>query len=94
MNPIRPAALLVPLLGFDAADYRLGHGGGYYDRALATLTQRPLTIGIGYEFGRLETIYPQPHDLPMDAIVTESGITRFRNRDHPAKAEIKRSDDL
>lgn len=74
-NPVQPTALLVPLVGFDAAGYRLGHGGGYYDRTLASLTQRPLTIGVGYELGRLETIYPQPHDVPMDAIVTENGIS-------------------
>jgi 5-formyltetrahydrofolate cyclo-ligase len=80
-NPVQPTVLLVPLLGFDAAGYRLGHGGGYYDRTLATVAQKPLTIGIGYELGRLQTIYPQPHDIPMDAIVTESGVLRFRRRD-------------
>jgi 5-formyltetrahydrofolate cyclo-ligase len=69
-NSVRPTALLVPLVGFDAAGYRLGYGGGYYDRPLATLVPKPLTIGVGYELGRLETIYPQPHDIPMDAIVT------------------------
>jgi 5-formyltetrahydrofolate cyclo-ligase len=75
---VKPTVLLVPLLGFDAAGYRLGQGGGYYDRTLANLPQRPLTIGIGYEFGRLETIHPQPHDIPMDAIVTERGVERAR----------------
>jgi 5-formyltetrahydrofolate cyclo-ligase len=80
-NPVQPTVLLVPLLGFDAAGYRLGHGGGYYDRTLATVAQKPLTIGIGYELGRLQTIYPQPHDIPMDVIVTESGVVRFRRRD-------------
>jgi 5-formyltetrahydrofolate cyclo-ligase len=80
-SPVQPTVLLVPLLGFDAAGYRLGHGGGYYDRTLATVAQKPLTIGIGYELGRLQTIYPQPHDIPMDAIVTESGVVRFRHRD-------------
>lgn len=68
-NPVRPTALLVPLVGFDTAGYRLGYGGGYYDRTLAHLARKPLTIGIGYELGRLETIYPQSHDTPMDAIV-------------------------
>ena len=80
-SPVQPTVLLVPLLGFDGAGYRLGHGGGYYDRTLATVTQKPLTIGIGYELGRLQTIYPQPHDIPMDAIVTESGVVRYRRRD-------------
>jgi 5-formyltetrahydrofolate cyclo-ligase len=73
-NPVQPMVLLVPLLGFDPAGYRLGYGGGYYDRTLATFAKKPLTIGIGYELGRLETIYPQPHDISMEAIVTESGV--------------------
>ena len=76
-NPVQPTVLLVPLVGFDAAGYRLGQGGGYYDRTLANLPQKPLTIGIGYELGRLKSIYPQPHDIPMDAIVTETGAARF-----------------
>ena len=75
-NPVQPTVLLVPLLGFDPAGYRLGYGGGYYDRTLPTFAQKPLTIGIGYELGRLKTIYPQPHDISMDAIVTESGVVR------------------
>lgn len=70
----RPSVLLVPLIGFDHAGYRLGYGGGYFDRTLAVTAPKPLTIGIGYELGRLETIHPQPHDIPMDAIVTENGF--------------------
>jgi 5-formyltetrahydrofolate cyclo-ligase len=69
-----PTVLLVPLLGFDAQGCRLGYGGGYYDRTLAAMTPRPRAIGVGYELGRLETIHPQPHDIPMDAIVTEAGV--------------------
>ncbi|MGF1593072.1 MAG: 5-formyltetrahydrofolate cyclo-ligase [Kiloniellaceae bacterium] len=79
-HPVRPTALLVPLLGFDAAGYRLGYGGGYYDRTLAALDPRPLTIGVGYACGRLETIFPQPHDIALDAIVTEAGVVRHRYR--------------
>lgn len=72
-QPVRPSALLVPLLGF-AGFYRLGYGAGYYDRTLAALDPRPWAIGVGLELGRLETIHPQPHDIPMDAIVTEAGV--------------------
>ena len=86
-NHVQPTILLVPLVGFDAAGFRLGHGGGYYDRTLACFTTKRLTIGIGYEFGRLETIYPQPHDIPMDLIITESAVSRFINRDDPTKAQ-------
>lgn len=82
-NVVRPAALLVPLLGFDAAGYRLGYGGGYYDRTLANMKPRPLTIGVGYELGRLQTIHPQRHDVPLDVIATEAGCTRFRHRGEP-----------
>lgn len=73
-----PDTLLVPLVGFDAAAYRLGHGGGYYDRTLAAMPGRPLAIGIGFESLRLATIHPQPHDIPMDIIVTEEGAAERR----------------
>lgn len=72
---VQPTILLVPLLGFDGRGYRLGYGSGYYDRTLAAALQRPLTIGIGHEFGRLHTIHPRPHDVPMDAIITDIGAT-------------------
>jgi 5-formyltetrahydrofolate cyclo-ligase len=73
-NVTSPSILFIPLLGFDEQGHRLGHGGGYYDRTLADLDPRPLAVGIGYEFGRLRSIYPQAHDMPMDVIVTEKGI--------------------
>jgi len=69
-----PTAALVPLVGFDAAGYRLGYGGGYFDRTLAEYRARPVTVGLAYELARLRTIHPQPHDVPMDFIVTEAGI--------------------
>ena len=69
---LAPDALLVPLVGFDGECYRLGYGGGYYDRTLAALAPRPYCIGLGFESGRLHSIVPQPHDIPMDVIVTET----------------------
>jgi 5-formyltetrahydrofolate cyclo-ligase len=71
-----PEALLLPVNGFDAAGYRLGYGGGYFDRTLASLSPRPLAIGVGFELARLESIAPEPHDQPLDAMVTEAGIFR------------------
>jgi 5-formyltetrahydrofolate cyclo-ligase len=68
-----PDLVLAPLVGFDTAKYRLGYGGGYFDRTLAVLKPRPIAIGIGFELGRLVTVYPQAHDLMMDTIVTEAG---------------------
>lgn len=79
-KPVHPTILLIPLLGFDLNGHRLGHGGGYYDRTLATIDPMPLTIGIGYEFSCLETIYPQPHDVPLDTIITESRIALIKPR--------------
>ncbi|MDB5394923.1 MAG: 5-formyltetrahydrofolate cyclo-ligase [Rhodospirillales bacterium] len=75
---IVPDVLLVPLLGFDQDGYRLGYGGGYFDRTLAAYPVRPKAIGVGFEIGRLETIHPQTHDIPMDMIVTELGISAVR----------------
>ncbi len=71
---LRPEALLIPLLGFDAQGYRLGYGGGYFDRTLAVMSPQPLKIGVGFELSRIPTIQPQPHDIPMDFIVTPAGI--------------------
>lgn len=69
-----PDVLLVPLNAFDRAGYRLGYGGGYFDRTLAQIKPTPTTVGVGYEVGRVDTTHPQPHDLPMDWIATEAGI--------------------
>lgn len=66
-----PQLLVVPLVGFDAGNYRLGYGGGFYDRTLAAATPRPRTIGIAFTDVELPTIHPQPHDIPMDVIATD-----------------------
>jgi 5-formyltetrahydrofolate cyclo-ligase len=71
-----PQAVLAPLVGFDREFYRLGYGGGYFDRTLAALAPRPLAIGIGFELSLLDTIHPQAHDIPMDLIVTETSLRR------------------
>jgi len=73
---VRPDALLVPPVGFDLRGYRLGYGGGYFDRTLAALAPQPLKIGVAFEVSRITTIHPQPYDVPMDFIVTEAGIHR------------------
>ena len=72
---VLPDLLLVPCVGFDDDGYRLGYGGGYYDRTLAAWpgVARPLTVGIGYEACRA----PLPrelHDVPLDALVTDAGL--------------------
>ncbi len=69
-----PQVLLLPVNGFDAAGYRLGYGGGYFDRTLASLCPRPLAVGVGFELSRLDSIRPEPHDQPLDVLVTEAGI--------------------
>ncbi|MBI4696033.1 MAG: 5-formyltetrahydrofolate cyclo-ligase [Gammaproteobacteria bacterium] len=71
---VEPAVVVAPLVGFDAAGYRLGYGGGFYDRTLAALTGPRLAIGVGYAACELATIHPQPHDVPMALIVTEGGM--------------------
>lgn len=71
---VLPGVIIAPLVGFDPAGYRLGYGGGYYDRTLAALPRRPLVLGVGFGLGEVATIYPLPHDIAMDAIVTEDGV--------------------
>ena len=75
---VEPAIVVAPLVGFDAGGYRLGYGGGFYDRTLAALTGPRLAIGVGYSMCELATIHPQPYDVPMDVIVTERGIRARR----------------
>jgi 5-formyltetrahydrofolate cyclo-ligase len=71
---LRPDAILMPLNGFDEAGFRLGYGGGYFDRSLAALRPSPRAVGVGFELARVGSIRPQAYDLPMDFIITEAGI--------------------
>jgi 5-formyltetrahydrofolate cyclo-ligase len=73
---VTPDLLLVPLLAFDAHGYRLGYGGGYYDRTLAMLP-KVRAIGIAYAGQRMDFLPHDAHDLPLDAILTENGLTEF-----------------
>jgi 5-formyltetrahydrofolate cyclo-ligase len=73
---VAPQAVLLPVNGWDDAGYRLGYGGGYFDRTLAAMHPRALVIGVGYESAHLETIDPQPWDMPLDYLVTERGVYR------------------
>jgi len=76
---VTPDIALAPLVGWTAEGYRLGYGGGYFDRTLAALKPKPFVVGIGFQEARLQTIYPQPHDIPLDLIVTENGIQTTRD---------------
>ncbi|MBL8446588.1 MAG: 5-formyltetrahydrofolate cyclo-ligase [Zoogloeaceae bacterium] len=71
---VHPDVLLIPLNAFDDNGYRLGYGGGYFDRTLAALDPKPVAVGIAFELGHHPQLYPQPHDLPMDWIVTEATV--------------------
>ena len=71
---LAPDIAFVPMNGFDEQGYRLGYGGGYFDRTLAALSPRPVAVGIAFEFARLPTIHAQPHDIAMDFVVTEAGV--------------------
>ncbi len=71
-----PQLLLAPLVGFDARCYRLGYGGGYFDRTLELLRSLQVkfhAIGVGYAATQLPTIHPLPHDIALDVIITEQG---------------------
>lgn len=66
-----PSVVIAPLVGHDPQCYRLGYGGGFFDRTLAGLPGDRLAIGVGDGSGAIASIYPQPHDIPMDVILTE-----------------------
>jgi 5-formyltetrahydrofolate cyclo-ligase len=73
---LTPDAVLLPMNGWDAAGYRLGYGGGFFDRTLASPAKKPLVVGVSYELAKLDTIHPQSWDIPMDYVVTERGVYR------------------
>ena len=75
-----PQVLLVPLLAFDAEGYRLGYGGGFYDRTLAALNAKakPVAVGVAYAGQEVRELPHGTYDYPLDRIVTESGVRGFR----------------
>ncbi|MEI7612992.1 MAG: 5-formyltetrahydrofolate cyclo-ligase [Betaproteobacteria bacterium] len=71
---IQPQAVLIPVNAFDAAGYRIGYGGGFFDRTLASIKPTPLSIGVGFDLSRVDSVRPEAHDVRLDAMVTESGV--------------------
>ncbi len=71
---IQPTLLFVPCVGYGPGGYRLGYGGGFYDRTLAALQPRPFTVGLGFTEGFLSDLEPEPHDMPLDAILNDNGV--------------------
>ena len=71
---VLPDIAIVPMNACDGCGYRLGYGGGYFDRTLAALKRRVVAIGVTYEACRVPTIYPQAHDVAMDLVITEAGL--------------------
>lgn len=74
--------LFLPLVAFDEAGYRLGMGGGFYDASLAYLTRRkawrkPLLVGVGYEWQKVEKVPHDPWDMPLDAVLTDKRLRWF-----------------
>ena len=71
---IVPTLLFVPCVGYGPGGYRLGYGGGFYDRTLATLQPRPVTVGLGFTNGWLPDMEPDAHDIPLDALLNDNGV--------------------
>ncbi len=68
-----PTLLFVPCVGFGPGGYRLGYGGGFYDRTLAALSPKPVTVGLAYSHASVPSFEPEPHDVPLAAILTDEG---------------------
>ena len=75
---VEPDLLLIPCVGIDRARFRLGYGGGFYDRTLAAFdargAKRPVTVGVAFDAGRIDEIPRERHDIPLDVGVSESGV--------------------
>jgi 5-formyltetrahydrofolate cyclo-ligase len=69
-----PSMLLVPCVGYGPKGVRLGYGGGFYDRTLASLSPRPFTAGLAYAHGFVPWLRAEAHDMPLDAVLNEDGV--------------------
>jgi 5-formyltetrahydrofolate cyclo-ligase len=76
---LHPNVILVPFLAFDERGYRLGYGGGYYDRAISCMRKikEIITIGVGFDGQKLDAIPNESHDEKLDYIITESKLYKF-----------------
>ena len=70
---IIPTLVFAPCVGYGPGGYRLGYGGGFYDRMLASLSPKPVSVGLGFGMGFLADLEPEAHDMPLDAILNEYG---------------------
>ncbi|MFM9879363.1 MAG: 5-formyltetrahydrofolate cyclo-ligase [Burkholderiaceae bacterium] len=70
---VQPTLLFVPCVGYGPGGYRLGYGGGFFDRMLARLSPRPTTVGLSFSQGFVADFMPEPHDIPLDAILNDAG---------------------
>lgn len=74
---VEPEVVILPLLGYDASGTRLGYGGGYYDRTIASMKKTPRLIGLAYSEQEFTHIPRARHDVPLDAVVTPAGLRLF-----------------
>jgi 5-formyltetrahydrofolate cyclo-ligase len=84
---VEPSVLIVPLLAWDRRGYRLGYGGGFYDRTLAGLRARGPVLAVGFAFAaqEVDAVPIDGYDQPLDAVITEKGVTVFKGRDGATK---------
>ena len=75
-DPGRVDVVVVPGLAFTADGHRLGQGGGWYDRFLVRVPERVLVVGVGFAEQLVAELPIEPHDVPLDAIITEVGVHR------------------
>lgn len=71
---IVPTLLFAPCVGYGPGGFRLGYGGGFYDRMLAALQPKPFTVGLSFSMGFIPDFEPQAHDMPLDAILNDNGV--------------------
>ena len=71
---IVPTLVFAPCVGYGPGGFRLGYGGGFYDRMLACLSPKPFSVGLGFGMGFLSDLEPELHDMPLDAILNDYGV--------------------